>query len=142
GMAGLLLPGTVALTLSLGTLLTLAPHEWMHVLPNEIAERAIMALAILEAAMLLAAGLVWRARHAESAGSTGTDPIATMRLDCPRCGVTRDATRGESACRQCGLAVLLDFRDDRCPACAYDLRGRPAGSCPECGRARQMPADA
>ena len=143
GPAGLLAPGIVALTLSLGTLLTMAPLGWMQaILPNETGERVIMAVAILEAAMLLAAGLVWRARHAAPAGVVGTEPIASMRLDCPRCGVTRDATRGESACRHCGLAVLIDFRDDRCPACGYDLQGRPAGSCPECGRARQMPTGA
>jgi predicted amidophosphoribosyltransferase len=35
--------------------------------------------------------------------------------------------------------MVIGFRDDRCPACEYDLRTIGAGSaCPECGRARQM----
>jgi predicted amidophosphoribosyltransferase len=46
---------------------------------------------------------------------------------------------GESVCKGCSLVIRLDFRDDLCPGCGYDMRGTPATTCAECGRARQMP---
>lgn len=102
--------------------------------------RLLAALVIVDACALLAAVVILRIGKSSGAGSDRMRPVSTARLTCPRCQRPHLATRGESACGECQLVVLLEFRDDVCPGCGYDLRALPEGSsCPECGRLRQVP---
>lgn len=94
-------------------------------------------LAIVGVASLIAALTMMRLARGRMVAA---DPIDSIDWKCPRCSTEARIGTGEHCCAGCGLAVRLAFRDDRCPACSYDLRGQPADtpSCPECGRARQM----
>ena len=104
----------------------------------DFAVRATLAATIVAIASILA-GLV-ALRIARTRAATA-DPVTQLEWKCPRCRTAARAAPGEHCCERCGLTTIIAFRDDRCPACGYDLRGLPAGSCncPECGRARQMP---
>jgi len=96
------------------------------------------ALAVVTMCSLVAAAVMMRLHRGRAVVA---DPIESIDWTCPRCAARARIGTGEHSCAGCGLAVVLHFRDDRCPACAYDLRGQPAGAaqCPECGRARQLP---
>jgi hypothetical protein len=131
----------VACTACAGAIVT---AEFMDVMWSDwrdlMLERVLAALLVVDACAILAAVVVLRISKASGPASDRARPVATARLTCPRCQRPHIATRGESACSECGLVFLLEFRDDRCPACTYDLRALPPGSpCPECGRERQVP---
>ena len=103
-------------------------------------ERVLAALLIVDACAILAAVVLLRIGRSSGPSGDRTRPVALARMTCPRCQRPHMAPRGESACGECGLVMILEFRDDVCPACSYDLRALPAGSpCPECGRQRQVP---
>ena len=107
---------------------------------NFFIERALAALLIVDACAILAAVVLLRIGKSSGPSGDRTRPVSTARMACPRCQRLHMAPRGESACSECGLVMLLEFRDDTCPACNYDLRALPPGSpCPECGRPRQVP---
>lgn len=110
-------------------------------IPQSIVGQLIAALAIVDFAALVGSLVLMRlhrGRRIESA------PIEAFDWNCPRCGTRATIGPGEHVCAACALAVRIEFRDDRCPACGYDLRGLPPGAhaCSECGRERQMPATA
>ncbi len=96
------------------------------------------AFCILGSTSFLGAIILMRIHRARPVGAT---PIEQLEMRCPRCAQKSTIGLGESVCTCCGLAVLIDFRDDRCPGCGYDLQGTAAGptNCPECGRVRQWP---
>jgi hypothetical protein len=98
-----------------------------------------VALLIVDTAALASAFILMRLARAPRIGS---DPIDSLAWTCPRCATKADIAIGEHVCTGCALAVQISFRDDRCPGCGYDLHAQPEGvaNCPECGRARQMPA--
>ena len=100
--------------------------------------RLIGALVVMGLASLVAGLVMMRLSMGKRLAS---EPIESIDWTCPRCATRATIGTGEHRCTGCGLAVRIEFRDDRCPACAYDLRGQPADApaCPECGRARQMP---
>jgi len=131
----------VACTACAGAIVT---AEFMDVMWSDwrdlMLERVLAALLVVDACAILAAVVVLRISKASGPAGDRARPVATARLTCPRCQRPHIANRGESTCAECGLVFLLEFRDDRCPACLYDLRALPPGSpCPECGRARQVP---
>lgn len=131
------IPGIAAgLTLALAGIVTLAVTE--QGLPDPI-RRVAIALAIMDATALLTAVLVLRSSRSSSNTEDFLKPIDGLPMKCPRCSAPRVAPIGESACALCGLVLLLAVRDDRCPACRYDLRGNAEPRCPECGRLRQLP---
>ena len=101
--------------------------------------RVAYALAILDVCTLLAAGVLMRMGRVRRLSGVEVPPITTASVKCPRCNHSHPATIGESACKGCSLVIQIDFRDDLCPGCGYDMRGTPATTCAECGRARQMP---
>ena len=141
GATRLLRHAIVACTACAGAIVT---AEFMDVMWSDwrdfMLERVLAALLIVDACSILAAVVLLRIGKASGPASDRARPVATSRLTCPRCQRPHVATRGESACGECGLVFLLEFRDDRCPACTYDLRALPPGSpCPECGRPRQVP---
>lgn len=139
GWAATLPPVTATLTLALSALLTVAALR--GALPD-FAMRITVALAIVDASALLTVVLVLRARRSSPDTEDFVRPIEGLPMKCPRCAAPRVAPLGESACASCGLVLLLSVRDDRCPACRYDLRGQAEGPCPECGRIRQTPGSA
>ena len=98
-----------------------------------------LALFIVDVAALASALILMRLARAPRIAS---DPIDSLAWTCPRCATKADIAIGEHVCTGCALAVQISFRDDRCPGCGYDLHAQPEGvaNCPECGRARQMPA--
>jgi len=100
--------------------------------------RVAYALVILDVCTLLAAGVLIRMGRVRRMSGADVPPVTGASMKCPRCQHAHTATIGESACKGCGLVVCLDFRDDLCPGCGYDMRGTPATTCAECGRARQM----
>ena len=103
-------------------------------------DRLLAALLIVDACAILAAVVLLRIGRSSGPSGDRTRPVSLARMTCPRCQRPHMAPRGESACGECGLVMLLEFRDDTCPACSYDLRALPPGSpCPECGRPRQVP---
>jgi hypothetical protein len=101
--------------------------------------RVAYALAILDVCTLLAAGVLIRMGRVRRLSGAEVPPVTVANLKCPRCQHAHMATMGESVCKGCSLVIRLDFRDDLCPGCGYDMRGTPATTCAECGRARQMP---
>ena len=109
------------------------------ILGRSFAGQLTATFAIVAGASLLAALVLMRMHRARPIAS---EPIRSLDWRCPRCERRSEIALGEHSCAGCGLAVLIDVRDDRCPKCGYDLRGLPPGSChcPECGRARQTPA--
>jgi hypothetical protein len=141
GYTQLLRHAIVACTACAGAIVTV---EFMDVMWSDwrdfMLERVLAALLIVDACSILAAVVLLRIGKASGPSSDRSRPVASARLTCPRCQRPHIATRGESACAECGVVFLLEVRDDRCPACTYDLRALPPGSpCPECGRARQVP---
>jgi hypothetical protein len=133
---------TAATTLALAILTTYSVHKYSQgAFPQSIVGQLIAALAIVDFAALVGSLVLMRlhrGRRIESA------PIEAFDWNCPRCGTRATIGPGEHVCAACALAVRIEFRDDRCPACGYDLRGLPPGAhaCSECGRERQMPATA
>jgi hypothetical protein len=101
--------------------------------------RVAYALAILDVCTLRAAGVLIRMGRVRRLSGAEVPPVTVANLKCPRCQHAHVATMGESVCKGCSLVIRLDFRDDLCPGCGYDMRGTPATTCAECGRARQMP---
>ena len=103
-------------------------------------ERLLWSLVIVAGSSLLAGVIAMRVTRAKPVAA---DPIDQLTWRCPRCETLATIPLGEHACIRCGLAVILTLRDDRCPACAYDLHALPASTkcCPECGRERQLPSD-
>lgn len=108
------------------------------ILGRSFAGQLTATFAIVAGASLLAALVLMRMHRARPIAA---DPIRSLDWRCPRCERRAEIALGEHSCAGCGLAVLIDVRDDRCPKCGYDLRGLPSGSCPcpECGRSRQTP---
>jgi hypothetical protein len=102
-------------------------------------ERLNLALVVAATASFLASLIVIRINRGHRIAS---DSIELLAWTCPRCATRSRIAPGEHCCGVCGLAATITLRDDRCPACGYDLRAQPPGvrECPECGRARQMPA--
>lgn len=101
--------------------------------------RVTYALLILDVCTLLAAGVLLRMGRVRRMSGADVPAVTGASLKCPRCHHAHPATIGESVCKGCSLVIRLDFRDDLCPGCGYDMRGTPATTCAECGRARQMP---
>ena len=99
-----------------------------------------MAAGIAEACALMVTVVVLRMRKTLPNSVAQVQRVSGISVPCPRCQDLMRLAPGENTCCMCGLVVLLDFRDDRCPACRYDLRGAVVPACPECGRPRQMPA--
>jgi hypothetical protein len=129
---------TAGLTLTLTAILTLAAVQQEL---RDTLQRTAIALGILDATALVTVVLVLRARRSSPDTEDFVKPIEGMPMKCPRCSAPRLAPLGESACASCGLVLMLAVRDDRCPACRYDLRGNAEPRCPECGRLRQLPGD-
>lgn len=138
GAMGWLAPTASAMTLGLGTILTMATIDWVRYAAGEdVLWRIGAAVAILDASVLLAAAVAIRIRGSVRGSETYAAPVETMVAKCPRCRSSMLLEPGENHCRTCGLAVIIGFRDDRCPRCEYDLRSSGAASCAECGRTRQ-----
>lgn len=108
---------------------------------DEMFARLALACGILMFTSLLTAAIMFRLRRAKP---IVLEPIDAFAWKCPRCSAESEfvVATGSVSCASCGLGARIALRDDRCPACDYDLRGLPAEAtnCPECGRARQMPA--
>jgi hypothetical protein len=135
----------VAVTIALGAVWTyvcvrssLAPFGEYSGFDRLLGQLSV-ALLIVDTAALASAFILMRLARAPRIGS---DPIDSLAWTCPRCATKADIAIGEHVCTGCALAVQISFRDDRCPGCGYDLHAQPEGvaNCPECGRARQMPA--
>lgn len=127
-------------TAVMGSLITSLIHETMVTgRDDSMLWRVAYALAILDVCMLLAAAVLLRMGRVRRMGGTDVPPVSGASVKCPRCHHAHTATIGESACKGCGLVIQLDFRDDTCPGCGYDMRGTAATTCAECGRPRQMP---
>jgi hypothetical protein len=56
-----------------------------------------------------------------------------LELVCPRCQLDQLMSTGLSQCRRCGLALLIEIEEPRCP-CGYLLYQLAGDTCPECGR--------
>lgn len=108
---------------------------------SELLGRLTFAFAVLAGTSLLAAIVFMRIHRARPFAG---ERIARVDWRCPRCGRREIIALGGHTCGECGLSAEIRVRDDRCPACAYDLRGIPvdAPRCPECGHERQRPAPA
>lgn len=140
GWAAWLAPIATTVTLAITVLLTIVTIDaGMLGTGPDLLPRTCVALAIVDASALVTVALLSRFRRPEAVTEDFVREVQGIELRCPRCTTPRFATLGESACRTCGLAVLLAVRDDTCPGCGYDLRHAQAGACPECGRARQVP---
>lgn len=137
GYAAYLRHFTTVFTLVLGCIVTATAAQVL--LFDFIVMRVVGALVVVNGSALLAAGVMLRLSKTSRMLVNNASMIKIMELKCPRCLTARRATCGESTCAQCGLTMLLQFRDDNCPACQYNLRGNTAAQCPECGRLRQMP---
>ena len=142
GFARYLRHSSAASALALGVVLSyvsMATAWFGETFRGDTVGRLIGALIVVGISSLLAALVTMRLSMGRRIAA---EPIESLDWTCPRCATRSTIGTGEHSCAGCGLAVQIAFRDDRCPACAYDLRGQPAGAptCPECGRARQMPA--
>lgn len=141
GAMGWLAPTASALTLGLGMVLTMATVDRLRYAAGEdLLWRIGAAVAILDASVLLAAAVAIRIRGSVRGTDAYTSPVEAMAAKCPRCRSAMHLVPGENHCRHCGLAILIGFRDDRCPQCEYDLRSSNAAGCAECGRVRQASA--
>jgi hypothetical protein len=138
GWASVMPAITAGLTLMLAGILTLAAAEQGL---QDTLRRTAIAIGILDATALVTVVLVLRARRSSPDTEDFVKHIDGLPMKCPRCSAPRVAPLGESACASCGLVLMLAVRDDRCPACRYDLRGNAEPRCPECGRIRQLPGD-
>ncbi len=144
GIARFLRHLSAGAALMLGVLSTsiavLVALDERNILFGEGVVELMSALAVVSMSSLIAAAVMMRLHRGRTVAS---DPIESIDWNCPRCATHARIGAGEHSCAGCGLAVRIAFRDDRCPACAYDLRGQPADApnCPECGRARQLPAE-
>lgn len=69
------------------------------------------------------------------ATTSPTTSRRTIRLECPRCGVPREAPLGRSAC-SCGLGLTVTVEEETCVKCGYLLYGLASPICPECGEPR------
>jgi hypothetical protein len=144
GIARFLRHLSAGAALMLGVLATLvaalAALDERYVLRGGSVIELMSALAVVSMSSLIAAAVMMRLHRGRAVAS---DPIESIDWNCPRCSTHARIGAGEHSCVGCGLAVRIAFRDDRCPACAYDLRGQPADApnCPECGRVRQLPAE-
>ncbi len=99
--------------------------------------RVLTALSIVEGCLALTVIVLWRL------GRKSSQPwnIAGAEVACPRCGKRSHFTTGESPCGNCGLRVLIGFRDVTCARCKHDVRGLEVGhACPECGLAVEQSA--
>lgn len=143
GWAAWLAPVATSVTVAITVLLTIVAVDDTRFDPSSsLLLRSVYALGIVDASALVMVALLARFRRSDSGTHDFLKPVSGLDLKCPRCAVPRFAALGESACRGCGLVLLLAVRDDACPGCGYDLRHAQAGACPECGRARQVPAQA
>lgn len=139
----LLRPATVGALFVSGTLSTVLSSDAMLLGRDarETLERSLVASIILTATTLTAAAVAFRLRRMKPISDAR---IETVEWICPRCRVKSeiDLDEGGCTCAGCGLSVMVSLRDDRCPACGYDLHAMPEGqtNCPECGRARQVQA--
>ncbi|NBX25783.1 MAG: hypothetical protein EBQ99_07005 [Planctomycetes bacterium] len=142
---GALLPhASGGLTLLLGAMIAaiqckrfdLALDGWG---PRAYFGRAVYAVLLLDICTLLTIPIAIRMARSMRGSRDFVRPVHELRSRCPRCRTTATLQPGFNACMECGLVTLLDFRDDRCPGCDYDLRGAHLRTCPECGRERQMP---
>jgi hypothetical protein len=141
GMTRILRHLIVICTACAGAIVTAELAGLVHDSMREfLLSRMLAALLVVDACAILAAVVLLRIGRSSGPSGDRTRPVSLARMTCPRCQRPHMALRGESACSECGLVMLLDFRDDTCPACSYDLRALPPGSpCPECGRPRQVP---
>lgn len=142
GFARYLRHSSAASALALGVVLSyvnMATAWFGETFRGDTVGRLIGALIVVGISSLLAAFVTMRLSMGRRIAA---EPIESLDWICPRCATRTTIAMGEHSCAGCGLCVQIDLRDDRCPACAYDLRGQPAGAstCPECGRPRQMPA--
>ncbi|MFM7050895.1 MAG: zinc ribbon domain-containing protein [Planctomycetota bacterium] len=139
----LLRPATVGALFVSGVLSTILSGDWSAAGPDtrDLLGRSLVASVILTATTLIGAAVAFRLRRIAPISAA---PIDTLEWTCPRCRTKAeiDLDRGGCTCTGCGLSVIVSLRDDRCPACSYDLHAMPEGqtNCPECGRARQVPA--
>lgn len=140
GAAGYLRHTATICTAVMGALITSQINETLVTgRDDSMLWRVAYALLILDVCTLLAAGVLLRMGRVRRMSGAAVPPVTGASLKCPRCQHAHAATIGDSACKGCGLVIRLDFRDDLCPGCGYDMRGTPAATCAECGRTRQMP---
>jgi hypothetical protein len=132
----------VATTIALGVLWTYASWRATFTIDaydpfNRLLGQLTGALLIVDISALASGLILMRLARAPRIAS---DPIDSLAWTCPRCATKADIAIGEHVCTGCALAVQISFRDDRCPACGYDLHAQPAEApqCPECGRLRQI----
>ena len=142
GPARYLRHSSAASALALGVVLSyvsMATAWFGETFRGDTVGRLVGALIVVGISSLLAALVMMRLSMGRRIAA---EPIESLDWTCPRCATRTTISLGQHCCAGCGLTVQIDLRDDRCPACAYDLRGQPAGAstCPECGRPRQMPA--
>ena len=143
GWAAWLAPATTGITLAITVLLTLVSVDPATFgVGTDLIFRTCTALGIVDASALVTVALLSRFRRSEAGTDGFIQAVSGVDMRCPRCSTARFAALGESACKVCGLVVLLGVRDDSCPACGYDLQHASTDACPECGRARQMTATA
>jgi len=140
GWSALLPHVSGGLTLVLGAMTAAAVTERFGLrVDDSIFGRAVFAVLILDVCTLLTIPIAIRMGRAMRGSRDFVRPVRELRSRCARCRTTFTMRPGSNACTACGLVTLLDFRDDRCPGCDYDLRSASARTCPECGRERQMP---
>lgn len=143
GWSALLPPTSALLTLLLGGMAALAASGRLGLaLDGSLFSRAMFAVLLLDCCTLLAIPVAMRMGRSMRGSHDFVQRVDTVRTRCPRCRSVMLLRPGENACDDCGLVTLIEFRDDRCPGCDYDLRRTVADACPECGRARQVPGAA
>jgi hypothetical protein len=104
----------------------------------DFAVLAALAATIVATASILAGLVALRIARMPTATA---DPIRQLDWKCPRCKTPASGAPGELRCQRCGLTAIIEFRDDLCPGCGYDLHALrdASANCPECGRERQVP---
>jgi hypothetical protein len=139
-----LLPGACSgLTLMLGSMASILASGRLDLrMDGTLFGRAIFAVLLLDVCCLIAVPVAMRMGRSMRGSHDFVQRIAAWRARCPRCRAEGTLKPGMNACAECGLTILLDFRDDRCPACGYDLHDAATPTCPECGRERQVPTTA